>query len=222
MADVRLLRDGRGLEQRHGRCAGGSGRGVRGGRRADAHRLPPGRAGDRGRSAVAALPGGAHRRAGPGGGAGTGAAAAWRRGGVRPGVAEHTGVRRRRAGPGHAEGARLAAGVPDQLRRRPVRHHQEPAARSVRRVGHRGGSAQLQAGPPALQEVRREDWRGQGGLDSRGQQLGARYLARGPDGAALRVGGPGPHRAPRQARRPADHQHAKAARGGQGRERHSA
>ena len=95
------------------------------------------------------------------------------------------------------------------------------AARSVRRVGHRGGSAQLQAGPPALQEVRRENRRGQGGLDPRGQQLGARYLARGPDGAALRVGGPGPHRAPRQARGPADHQHAQAARGSQGRERHS-
>ena len=74
----------------------------------------------------------------------------------------------------------------------------------------------------ALQEVRREDRRGQGGLDPRGQQLGARYLARGPDGAPLRVGGPGPHRAPRQARGPADHQHAQAARGGQGRERHSA
>jgi len=44
----------------------------------------------------------------------------------------------------------------------------------------------------------------------------------GPDGAALRVGGPRPHRAPGQAGGPADHQHAQAAGGGQRRERHLA
>ena len=73
----------------------------------------------------------------------------------------------------------------------------------------------------ALQEVRREDRGDPGGLDPRGQQLDARHHARGPDGAALRMGGPGPHRAPGQAGGPADHQHAQAAGGGQRRERYS-
>ena len=65
---------------------------------------------------------------------------------------------------------------------------------------------------PALQEVRRKDWGHQGELDSRGQQLGARHDARGPDGTAFGVGGPRPHRASGQARGPADHQHAQAPR----------
>ena len=59
-------------------------------------------------------------------------------------------------------------------------------------------------------------------LDPRGQQLGARHAARGPDGPAQGVGRPGRHRASGQAGRAPHHQHAQAPRGDRRRQRHHA
>ena len=58
-----------------------------------------------------------------------------------------------------------------------------------------------------------------GELDPRRQQLGARHPARRPDGAALGLGRPRPHRAPGQVRRAAGHVDAPAAGDGDRRER---
>ena len=219
VADVRLLRDGGGLEHLHGR---GPGRCRGAARGPAARRLPPGRAGDRGRPALAALPGRAHRRAGAGGRTRADHAAARRGRRVRPGVAADAGIRGRWSGPDRAGRTRLAAGLPHQLRRRPVRDDLPADPRAIRAVGHGSGGAQLQAGSHTFPQVRREDRGDQGELDSCREQLGARHDASGAAGAALGLGRPGPDRAPGQARRQAGHQHAQTARGGQRRERHPA
>ena len=72
---------------------------------------------------------------------------------------------------------RLAAGRADQLRRRSVREHGREAADAGRGGGDGGAGAVLQAGPGALQEVRRADRGDPRELDPRRQQLGARHPA---------------------------------------------
>ena len=189
-------------------------------RGAAARRLSPGGVHPRGRAAVAAVPGDPHRRARAGRAADRacrsrpGRRARWSR---RGRGCRSSPTWPRRCGRSPRFGWRLAmlTNCDDDLfastsAKLPVPFEVVVTAEQVRSYKPDLG---------ALPEVRRADRRDARELDPRRQQLGARHPAGRPDGAALGLGRPRPHRAPGQVRRAADHRDAPPARDRARRER---